>query len=430
MPRPRWNKVTSDLWSNKIRSLLVIASITVGLFAVGLITSMYVIITEDLKTGYASVNPANIQIITNAFDTDLVDHIRSVPGVRQAEGARTITLRVRSADGDWKPIEIKAIPDIAGMQIDQVNLEQGVWPPKDREMVVDHYKLGDLPSGVGGMIEVELPSGKVRQIPLVGVVNDQTIGSSGGGGFFLAPAQGYVTLDTLDWLEYPDTMNHLYVTATGDSNDEQYLREVSNRVSSEIESTGRVVSNSVVRATDDHPNRVYVQAISSVLFVLGFLVMFLSAFLITNTLSALLGQQEHQIGVMKTIGARRGQIISIYMVLIFIFGLTAFVISLPSLQPGSIYLAGVLCQGDQHAAPGLPARAAGSGRAVDHRLDRAPGSRLHSDLAWNEYLRGRGAERIQPGAPTAKSWFDRRLAEARARLITAYPDLPAQHIQA
>jgi len=45
-----------------------------------------------------------------------------------------------------------------------------------------------------------------------------------------------------------------------------------------------------------------------VLFVLGFLVMFLSTFLITNTLSALLNQQIHQIGVMKTIGAVRIQV--------------------------------------------------------------------------------------------------------------------------
>ena len=338
MPRPRWNKVTADLWSNKIRSLLVIASIAVGLFAVGLITSMYVIITEDLKTGYASVNPANIQIITDAFDTDLFNHLRSIPGVRQVEAARTVTLRVMSANGEWKPIAIKAIPDITEKQIDQVRLESGVWPPKDRQIVIDSYKLGDLPVGVGGVIQVELPSGKVRQIPLVGVINDQTIGSGGGGGFFLAPIQGYITLNTLDWLEYPDTLNHLYITVTGDSNDVAYLREVSNRVSSDLEKTNRVVYNTVVRATDDHPNRVYVQAISSVLFVLGFLVMFLSAFLITNTLSSLLGQQEHQIGVMKTIGARRGQIIGIYMVLIFIFGLTAFVISLPLSSRAAYFL--------------------------------------------------------------------------------------------
>jgi putative ABC transport system permease protein len=337
MLRPRWRKVLTDLWSNKIRSLLVVASIAVGLYAVGMITSMHVIITSDMETGFEAVNPANIEIFASSFDQDLVDHIRHLPGVRQAEAVRIVTLRVRNSDGEWEPIDIKAIPIINEMQIDQVRLEQGIWPPGKHQIVVDGYKLGNLPVGVGGSLEIELPSGKVRHIPLVGVINDQTIGSTGRGGFFLAPIEGYITLETLEWLESPDTFNRLYVTVEGDSNDLEHIRAIANRVSDEVKKTGLSVYSTAIRTTNNHPNRVYVQAIASVLLVLGFLVMFLSTFLITNTLSALLNQQVHQIGVMKTIGARRGQIIGIYMVLIFAYGLVAFLIALP-LASHSAYL--------------------------------------------------------------------------------------------
>jgi putative ABC transport system permease protein len=327
--RPRWQKVISDLLGSKTRSLLVIASISVGLFAVGMIVNMYLIITQDMRTGYEAVNPANILVSTSLFDQSLVTHIGHVDGVSQAEGVASYTLRVRSSNGDWKPIEIQAIPKIADKQINRLSLEQGVWPPQDKEIVVDRYKLGDLPVGVGGFIEIELPSGKTRQVKLVGVVNDQTIGAVGAGGFFLSGIQGYITLDTLPWLELPAMMNKLYVTVSSSPNDTEHLRLVSNQVSKAIEESGRTVSSSAQRATDDHPNRVYVEAISAVLIVLGFLVMFLSGFLITNTLSALLTQQVHQIGVMKMIGARRGQIIGIYMVQIFLFGLVAFAVALP-----------------------------------------------------------------------------------------------------
>jgi len=47
-----------------------------------------------------------------------------------------------------------------------------------------------------------------------------------------------------------------------------------------------------------------VDAISGVLILLGFLIVFLSAFLITNTLQSLLNQQIQQIGIMKTVGAK------------------------------------------------------------------------------------------------------------------------------
>jgi len=327
--RPRWHKVLSDLWGNKARSLLVIASITIGLFAVGLIVSMHAIIIEDMSTGYRLVNPANIHMFTSPVDQDFVTHLREIPGVKQVEGIRSLSLRVRNNKGQWETIDMLAIPEIDKKQINRVRLEQGTWPPADREIVVDSFKMSKLPVGVGGMIEVELPSGKTREMKVVGASNDQTIGSTGPGGFFLAPVTGYITQRTLEWLEYPDTLNQLLITVDGDSDNIEHLQEVANRVTDDFEKGDRQVYTSAVRASDNHPNRVYVQAIASVLFLLGFLVMFLSAFLITNTLSALLTQQEHQIGVMKTIGARRGQIMGIYMVLIFLFGMLAFLIAMP-----------------------------------------------------------------------------------------------------
>lgn len=96
MMRPRWRKVIADLLGSKTRSLLVVASIAVGLFAVGLIVSVYLIITQDMETGYSSVNPANIIVSTTWMNQDILDNIRKAPGVRQAEGVLAITVRVRS----------------------------------------------------------------------------------------------------------------------------------------------------------------------------------------------------------------------------------------------------------------------------------------------------------------------------------------------
>jgi len=51
--------------------------------------------------------------------------------------------------------------------------------------------------------------------------------------------------------------------------------------------------------------------------------------LIANTLAALINAQQRFIGVMKLIGARSGQIFSMYMVLILFFGLIALLITVP-----------------------------------------------------------------------------------------------------
>jgi putative ABC transport system permease protein len=66
-----------------------------------------------------------------------------------------------------------------------------------------------------------------------------------------------------------------------------------------------------------------------VLLMLTFLIVFLSGFLITNTLQFLINQQIEQVGIMKSVGATRRQIVQIYMALIAVFGLIAFAIAVP-----------------------------------------------------------------------------------------------------
>ena len=56
MFRPRWRKVLHDLWDSKLRTVLVVLSISVGVFAVGMIAGAYEIISNDLPITYAAAH--------------------------------------------------------------------------------------------------------------------------------------------------------------------------------------------------------------------------------------------------------------------------------------------------------------------------------------------------------------------------------------
>ncbi len=79
--RPRWRKVIRDLWDSKSRTVLVVLSIAVGVFAVGTLSATQTILTHDLAAGYAATNPASATITTKSngtastglFDQELVD---------------------------------------------------------------------------------------------------------------------------------------------------------------------------------------------------------------------------------------------------------------------------------------------------------------------------------------------------------------------
>jgi putative ABC transport system permease protein len=72
----------------------------------------------------------------------------------------------------------------------------------------------------------------------------------------------------------------------------------------------------------------------------------LSGFLVINTISALLAQQTRQIGIMKTIGARRGQIVAMYLFGVLTFGVLALIVAVPLGAIASFlftsYMAGLL----------------------------------------------------------------------------------------
>ncbi len=338
MLRPRWRKVFTDLWINRARTLLVVASITVGLFALGTIYTIYLVIAEDMRLGYSAANPPNIYVQSSLFDEDLVKRVERLQGVRQAQGRRILSLRLQTDPGsasvspEWVTISLEAVPDPAARQIGLLSLEAGEWPPGRREIAIERYKFPETKARLGEMVTLELPSGRTRQVRLVGVVNEQTLGAfSFSAGFFMAPPQGYIDQDTLEWLEQPrpKMFNGLYVTVEGDSTDQAWLQSVAERVREEMEDSRIYVYSVATRDSYDHPNRIYGDAMIGLLLLLGSLVLFLSGFLITNTLQALVNQQMQQIGIMKSIGARRRQVLGVYMMLVLVFSALSLLVALP-----------------------------------------------------------------------------------------------------
>jgi len=324
--RPRWHKVLSDLWDNKLRTLLVVASIAVGVFSIGMIAGAYEIISHDMGASYASANPANIDMRTENFDQPLLESINNLEGVNQAEGRRFFSIRTRIPGGEWTNLDLVAINDFTDTHINLLLPVQGSPIPADKQVILESKALNDLSVNVGDPLEFQLSNGNVKTMTVVGIVQDQTTGA----GDFLAPPLAYVSRDTLPWLGQPNDYNRLLVTVTGDPNNIENIREVSTTVSDKVEKSNRQVYRTELNQTNEHPMASTVKAILGILGALGFLIVFLSGSLIANTLNSLLTQHLPHIGVMKLIGARSQQIFGMYIVLILSFGMIALLIALPT----------------------------------------------------------------------------------------------------
>ena len=248
----------ADLWGNKARSVLVIASIAVGVFAVGLIAGAYVMLSEDLTSSYEASNPANITLVTVPFDDDLLDAVQRMDGVAAAEGARELTVRVRTratstkdglTEAQWDTLLLVAQPEFARIEIRRRFVQEGAGVPADREIILEHQTLDALGMAIGDTLEIELPDGTLRVMPVVGTAIDQADLQD----IVVGGLRGYVTLDSMPWLHGSDTMTKLFVTVSENSDDKAHIRQIALEVTDRLEKSGYPVFQTEVAGTHEHP---------------------------------------------------------------------------------------------------------------------------------------------------------------------------------
>jgi putative ABC transport system permease protein len=331
----RWYKVLNDLLGNKKRSLLVVLSIAVGVLSVGLATGAQTILGRELPAGYLATDPAGAKVITTSFDDDLVKAVRHVPGVRDAEGRRSMVARFQTGPDEWRSVKLFAIPHFDDMRVNKVHTVQGAWPPRDHEILIEQAALSIARARVGDEVVIRLANGKQRILRVVGVAHDQSQEPA----TFDGDIYGYVTLGTLEWLGEPRDYNELYITVDRGMHDLAQIRRIAARVRRVIEDSGRIVLATSVPEPGKLALQDAVDGIMVLLSTFGVFILILSGFLVVNTLSALLGQQVRQVGIMKAIGARTTQIASLYLGMALAFGVMAVIVGAPLGLLGARWLA-------------------------------------------------------------------------------------------
>ena len=87
MLSPRWRKILRDIFRNKRRTFLVVLSIAVGVFAVGTVAHMRVIVTDDMVESYENANPSSAIVYTaQSFEDNLVEAVERMRGALERLG--------------------------------------------------------------------------------------------------------------------------------------------------------------------------------------------------------------------------------------------------------------------------------------------------------------------------------------------------------
>jgi putative ABC transport system permease protein len=322
---PRWRKVLRDLWGNKARTVLVVLSIAVGVFAVGMIANTQVILSRDLAEAYAASNPASATLYMQPFEEGLVRTVRNMPEVKEAQGSRSYWVRLKVGPDEWANFQLRAVSDYDDVRVNKFWPESGAWPPERREVLLERSSLAPSKANVGDTIVIELPNGQQRELRIAGLVHDLSEVPT----VFWGGVNGYITFETLEWLGGSRNYDDLDIVVAENPLDREHIGHVTERVRDRIERSGWRVYQTEIPEPGKHWGDDVIQSLLLILSALGFLSLFLSGFLVINIVTALLTQQVRQIGMMKAVGGRRSQIMGMYLSMILIFGLLALAVAVP-----------------------------------------------------------------------------------------------------
>jgi len=322
---PRWMLIVRDLWNNRSRTLLVILSIAVGVFAVGVIMTTATVVSREMTESYMEISPASSTVWSWGVDEDMIHTLKKAPGVQEAEGRCHFSLKAQDAAGDWKPLALYALADYDNIRLGKIWPEEGAWPPPKHQVLVERTVLQVLDKEIGDTLVIEVYDGKQREMIIAGTVHDLNMTPAPLSG----NAYGYVSRDSLEWLGLSEAYSQIAIKTTPDHHTVEQINAVAQQVQEKLEKSGYGAWGYWTPEPGKHPADEIISPILVLLGFLGAMALALSGFLVINTITAILTQHIRYIGIMKTVGGRKRQITAIYVRMVLVFGLLSLLIAIP-----------------------------------------------------------------------------------------------------
>jgi putative ABC transport system permease protein len=319
-----WHKVWRDLWNNKLRTILVVLSAAVGVFALGAVFGSSGVMRVQMTQSHIESNAPHLTLYTGLFDQDFVYGVTREPGVADAEGEQNTGFQWKfEGEEDWRDGSIVARGNYGEQRMYPIGLLDGSWPGK-RSLAVERMSSAhfDIPIGTHIVVEVE---DRERLIPIEGIVRHPYTPPPQIG---MGNATFCATPEMVAWLtNRPEGFDTLNVQLASFS--QEAAEETTQRIIDRVQRAGMDVYYNEIVQPDVHWAQDMLDAIFIVLTVLGGLSLALSGFLIINTMNALISQQVWQIGVMKTVGATVGRVIRVYLMTALVYGLLSLFFAVP-----------------------------------------------------------------------------------------------------
>lgn len=328
-------KILRDLWGFKGRTIQIVLIIGIGAAAIGMIIATRNTMIPSMQEMWTRTNPSMIYLFVGPpVNDDDISQLRKVPGVIDIEGQSSETIEWRlSPDQDWRGGTLVARVDYPNQRLDMIELMKGDWPEGERLAIEN---ADDLVFGMPVSGQVYLRANdRILQLQTGGMLYNQRINPA----TFAGTPYYYTTQETFEKLLGTRDYNQLMINAA--QWDEDAVTALADTLQKRLKDMGHE-SGRWITNPNEHFFQSSMDALFFILGIMGFLSLLLGLLLVYNTINGIILGQVDQIGIMKAIGARTGNVLRIYLSLILAYGILAVLFAVPLTVFGGWMLSNML----------------------------------------------------------------------------------------
>lgn len=324
MVRPRYRKLIRDLWLARGRVGMMVAAIAVSIAGIGSLLAADAILNREIRRNYLETSPPSATLETSGLDAALVAQVNARPDIAAATARSTVLARIQVGPDRWRPLLLFVVSPGDPLRMARFSVEQGTWPPPSDGILLERSGLEMLGVEPGGSLTVRTPSGTPRQLRLTGVVHDPSLAPS----WQERTGYGYVSAGTLAYLGDTQPPDELKIIVAGDPASAAAIERTAQDVAGWLATQGHPVSEIQIPPPLQHPHQAQMNAVLLMFLAFAAMTVLLSAVLVAAIVSGMLSQQVRQIGVLKAVGARTDQILSMYLLMMLAVGATATILGI------------------------------------------------------------------------------------------------------
>lgn len=339
------------------------------------------------------------EAIAPSLPAGVLDDILAADGVQAAAGGLFVN-GVIPVDGSGQAATAPGGAPTAGANwtadesLSQFYLIDGEWPVGTSEFAIDAEAFANHDFEIGGQYEVVTPTGP-RTFTLTGTAQFGFPDNAGIGAVFSM----FDTATAQEVLGFPDQFNQIAVRADPGAD----LEDVRARIEAVLPAGAEVIT--AAEATEEFSDAFesFIGPLQTVLLVFAFVVLFVSAFIISNAFNIVLGQRVRELSLLRAVGATPRQVRRSVLIEALIVGAAAVLVGLGLGMLGAVGIRELFSAlGASLPAGPLPLRvrtvawavAVGVGFTVVAALIPAlKASRLSPVAGLSEYGRDAGGER-------------------------------------